>query len=185
MEDEAIVALFWQRNENAIAACQQKYGGFCGSIARNILGSAEDAEECVNDALGAAWDSIPPQRPRQLRIFLGCVTRNLALSRWRSANAQKRGSGMCQLLGELEDCVPDVHTPETALENQTLAACIEDWLRGLPKAERVLFLRRYWLGTPLKELAAAAGETPAKLAQRMYRLRGGLRAALEKEGIHL
>ena len=49
MEDEKIIALYWDRDQTAIAETQQKYGRYCGSIAHNIVHDAQDAEECVND----------------------------------------------------------------------------------------------------------------------------------------
>ena len=83
MEDAAIVALYWSRDEAAIAETQRKYGAYCRTIAQNILGSWEDAEECVSDAWHRAWNAIPPQRPDSLPAFLGRIVRNLSLSRWR------------------------------------------------------------------------------------------------------
>ena len=63
MDDEAIVALYWQRDETAIQETQQKYGAYLAKIARQILPSREDGEESVNDTYLKAWNSIPPHRP--------------------------------------------------------------------------------------------------------------------------
>ena len=63
MDDVTIVQLFWDRSEKAIEAVSSKYGRYCHAIARNILTSPEDAEECVNDTYLATWNSIPPKRP--------------------------------------------------------------------------------------------------------------------------
>lgn len=182
MDDGQIVELYWRRDEAAIGETQRKYGPMCGRIARNILGSQEDAEECVNDALLQAWNAVPPQRPGRLGAWLGKVTRNLALNLWNRNHAQKRYAGMEALLSELEDCLPAPAGVERELEGRELSAAIDGWLRALPKGDRVLFLRRYWYGIPLQELAEERGEAPAKLAQRMLRLRRSLKKALEKEG---
>lgn len=93
MEDEKIVQLYWDRDERAIPETAAKYGSYCTSIAQNILGSAEDAEECVNDTYISAWNSIPPYRPGNLCTFLGKLTRNLSLNRYRYNTARKRGTG--------------------------------------------------------------------------------------------
>ena len=71
MEDSRIVQLYWDRDQEAIPATSEKYGSYCGSIARNILGSREDAEECVNDTWLRAWNAMPPHRPTLLSAFLG------------------------------------------------------------------------------------------------------------------
>ena len=98
MEDQAIVALYFQRAEQAIAETIQKYGSLCRSIAQNLLPVRQDAEECVNDTWQAAWERIPPQQPRVLSAFLGRITRNLAISRFRKNTAKRRDAGIGVLL---------------------------------------------------------------------------------------
>ena len=181
MEDSEIVDLYWRRDERAIGETEKKYGPLCRSIAGNILGT-EDAEECVNDALHQAWMSIPPQRPDRLGSWLGKVTRNLALNLWNKKRAQKRYAGMTALLSELEDCVPAPGGVEREIEDKELSAAIDGWLRALPREDRVLFLRRYWYGVELRELAAERGISLNRLAQKMFRLRRNLKDTLEKEG---
>lgn len=69
MDDTKIVQLYWDRNERAIPATADKYGRYCTSIAKNILGNREDAEECVNDTYLNAWNAMPPHRPSILTAF--------------------------------------------------------------------------------------------------------------------
>ena len=185
MEDREIIDLYWRREETAISETDRKYGALCRAIARNVLDSREDAEECVNDAYHRAWTSMPPQRPDHLGAWLGRVVRNLALNRWSRDHSQKRGGGMTLLLSELEDCIPNGSTVEGELENARLGEVLSAWLGGLPREDRVLFLRRYWYGQPLNRLAEEWGMSPGKLAQRMYRLRLRLKAYLEQEEICL
>lgn len=185
MEDRAIVEQLWQRDERALDAAAEKYGAYCRAIAGNLLGSREDAEECVNDAWHQAWLRIPPQRPENLGAWLGRVVRGIAMNLWNRNHAKKRGGGMELLLSELEDCVPGGTEPERVLEEAELGAALSCWLRSLLREERTLFVRRYWYGESLQDLAKSRGVSPAKLAQKMLRLRRRLRAALEKEGICL
>jgi len=185
MEDSRIVELYWRRDENAITETQRKYGGFCHAIALRILSDRQDAEECVSDTWLRAWNAMPPQRPRLLRPWLGKVVRNLAINRWEKSHAQKRYGGMELLLDELSDAVPSPHTPEKHMEAEELGSLISAWLRGLSADDRALFLRRYWNGEPLKDLARQWGESPSRLARRMYRLRCALKAELERNGVSL
>ena len=183
MEDSQLIELFWQKNPEAVSEAAGKYGAYCFAIARRILQSPEDCEECVNDVWLRAWNAIPPQRPGVLRLFLGRVTRNLAFDRLQRQKAEKRGGGEIALvLDELEECIPGPVTVERELEGKALSTAIDGWLRTLPQEDRVLFVRRYWYGVPLQELARERGEDPARLAQRMLRLRKRLKKALEKEG---
>ncbi len=185
MTDSAIIDLYWARNELAIAETRLKYGVYCYSIAHRLLGSPEDAEECVSDTWHAAWNAMPPEKPASLRAWLGRVVRNLSLNRWNREHRQKRDLGLTELLSELEDCLPARETAESALEARELGRALEAWLGTLYKEDRRLFLRRYWYGLPLQDLAREAGIKPAQLAQRMLKLRRSLKAALEKEGIDL
>ena len=186
MEDSEIVALYWARDEQAIAETEGKYGPFCRSLARNLLGSPEDAEECVSDAWLEAWNSMPQEKPALLRPWLGRVVRLNAIDRWRSAHRQKRFGEVTDLVLELETCVPaSSDDPQRALEASELGELVERWLGGLSREDRRLFLRRYWNGEALKTLAAEEGMSPALLAQRMRRLRLKLKGFLEKEGITL
>ena len=102
MEDRDLVELFWRRSPQALELTQQAYGPYCRRIALNFLDSPEDAEECLNDTWLRAWNAIPPQRPARLALFLGKITRNLALNRLEAGRAQKRGGGLTVALEELE-----------------------------------------------------------------------------------
>lgn len=185
MDDHAIVELYHRRNERAIAETEKKYGAFCRSIALRLLSIREDAEECVNDTWHAAWNTMPPNRPQVLSAFLGRITRNLSVSRWRREHARKRYDGIETMLSELEDCVPAPGTVEEHMERQLLAQSISAWLDSLTDEDRRLFIRRYWFGDPVKNLAAEQSLKANALAQRLLRLRKSLRAFLESEGVEV
>ena len=185
MEDAAIIDLYFARSEDAIGETERKYGPYCRRVARSILTLREDAEECVNDTWHAAWNAMPPQRPGCLRVFLGRITRNLAIARYRRDHAKKRYAGAELLLSELDECLPSRDDPAAALDEALLSAAIADWLGTLDADDRALFLRRYWYGDAVKDLAAACGVGENRMAQRLRRLRISLRAALEKGGFSL
>ena len=103
MTDEEIIALYFDRSEEAIAATQGKYDGYCRSIIGRILGSPRDGEETVSDTWLRAWLSIPPNRPRDLKLYLAKIGRNLALNRLREGRAAKRGDGADAVLEELSE----------------------------------------------------------------------------------
>lgn len=185
MDDARILALYWQRQEQAVAETAKKYGRFCYSVAMNILSIHEDAAECVNDTWHNAWNAIPPERPVCLQAWLGRVVRNLALNRWNQNHAAKRYNGMEQLFDELVECIPAKQTVEQQMDDRELSMVIDTWLGNLAPEERAVFIRRYWKGDTVKQLAKECGVRPNDMAKRMYRLRQSLKAALEKEGILL
>jgi len=186
MEDSAIIDLYWSRDQSAITETAGKYGGFLWNISWNILRSHGDAEECVNDTYLRTWNAIPPARPTALRAWLGRIARNLSLDRWKQARTQKRGGdGMEVLLGELDACVPAPRGTETVLEDREIAALISAFLRKLPAESRIIFLRRYWYGQELGEIAAQLGCGQGKVKSSLYRTRQALRAYLEQEGVSI
>ena len=108
MDDKSIVALFWERSEQAIVETDRKYGDYCYSIAYHALANNEDAEESVNDTYMAAWNQLPPHRPSVLATFLGKITRHISIDRWRKQSAQKRGGKeMIFALDELGECMAE------------------------------------------------------------------------------
>ncbi|MBR2408783.1 MAG: sigma-70 family RNA polymerase sigma factor [Lachnospiraceae bacterium] len=185
MEDKQIIDLYFARDEQAITETEQKYGRFCWRIAMNVLDVWEDAEECVSDTYLSAWKQIPPTIPLSLKAFLGRIVRNLSISRFRTLRAKKRFQGMEVMLSELGDCVPSDHNVEQTVEAKELSGYISEWLDSLPEEDCALFVRRYWFGDSVQELAEKCGITAAQMAQRMLRLRKGLRSALEQKGVAL
>ncbi len=185
MEDRQIIELYFQRDERAIAETSEKYGGFCTHIAMNILSVKEDAEECVSDTYFSAWKQIPPTVPEVFKAFLGRITRNLSISKFRALRAKKRFNGLEVMLSELEDCIPATENVEQLVEAKQLSEYISEWLEGLPEEDCALFVRRYWYGEEVQVLAGRCGITAGHMAQKMLRLRKGLKVFLEKKGVVL
>ena len=186
LEDHQIVELYWNRDEDAITESSAKYGGYCYQIAFRILALREDAEECVGDTWLRAWEAMPPNRPNRLDTFLGKITRNLSLDRWRTMRAQKRWQGQTELaLSELEDCLPASGGVEQAVEATALAESLDRFLENLSHEKRVLFVRRYWYLCSVEELAAWSGRRRGTVSAALFRLRAQLREHLEKEGFAL
>ena len=183
MDDQSIVALFWERSEQAIAETDRKYGAYCHSIAYHALANNEDAEESVSDTYMAAWNQLPPHRPSILATFLGKITRRISINRWKAKNTAKRGGGQITLtLEELDSCVDGTQDIEANSDARELSACLNRFLDSLPKAERDIFLRRYWFFDPIAVIAESYGFTQSKVTSMLHRMRGKLRKQLEKEG---
>ena len=183
MDDQSIVALYWDRSEQAIAETDRKYGAYCYSIAYHALANNEDAEESVSDTYMAAWNQLPPHRPAILATFLGKITRRISINRWKAKNTAKRGGGQITLtLEELDDCVDGKQNIERAYESHELVWAFNRFLETLPETERDVFLRRYWFFDPIADIAESFGFAQSKVTSMLYRTRGKLRKQLEKEG---
>lgn len=187
MDDGRIVDLYWQRDEYAITATDEKYGAYCGSIARSILLNLEDAEECVNDTWLHAWDAMPPHRPSRLSIFLGKITRELSLNQYKARFAQKRGNGELALaLDELDDVVADKrNTVDQMMEYELVGKAISSFLKKQPERMADIFIRRYYHLFSIKQIAAEFSTSESKVKSILFRLRKKLRTYLESEDILL
>jgi len=172
MDDAKIVQLYFDRNEQAIPATADKYGNYCKSIANNILGNHQDAEECVNDTYLNTWNTIPPHRPKMLSTFLGKIVRNLSFNRYKHNTAGKRGGGeLPAVLDELAGCVSGNDDVEQAYEYKELVKDINDFLSTLPAHKRNIFVCRYWYTDSVADIAARYNMSYAAVSMELTRLR--------------
>ena len=183
MEDLDIVRLFFQRNSLAIEESQRKYGKSMQRIAFNILSDYEDSEECENDALYAAWNRIPPTKPQSLGAYLVSITRNISISKLRQRYADKRGTGEYFLaLDELNDVISPGHTPDEELNAKEMAMVINRFLSTLKSDDRTIFVCRYWLVEPVKQIAQNLGTSESRVKSSLSRSRKALARKLRSEG---
>lgn len=183
MDDKQIVALYFERNEQAIAETQAKYGRYCYAIALGVLAVREDAQECINDTWISAWNSIPPHRPSILSTFLGKITRRIAIDKWRHRTAEKRGGGEAVLvLDELEDCVALNLDVEKAIEKKHLEEVINRFVHRLPEKDQKVFLCRYFYMDSIESICRQFGFSESKVKSILHRTREKLRKALTEEG---
>ncbi len=183
MKDTEIVALYWQRDPSAIEESRKRYGAYCGSIARSLLKSEEDCEECLNDTWLGAWNSMPEHRPEKLGPYLGKLTRWLCLSRRRRETREIRGGSETDLvLDELSECLPGGADTAAIVERRELSRSINRMLDTMKPDERSVFLARYWLGAPITEIAARHGFTEGKVKTMLRRSRLKLQKQLREEG---
>lgn len=182
MEDNQIIDLYFARSESAISETALKYGGYCHSIAYNILSSSEDAEESVSDTYLAVWNSVPPHRPGIFSAYLGKITRHLSIDRWRSRRAARRGGGEVALaIEELDESLAGTRDVESDYARKELLRGLNRALEDLPQVERSVFLCRYWYLDSCADIAGHFGFTEAKVRTMLHRTRGKLRTRLEKE----
>ena len=178
MEDSGIVALFWNREERAINEFNNKYGRLCFSMAKNITGSDESAEECLSDLTMRLWKSIPPEKPGSLKAFALRIIRNIAISVFRSEHAKKRSA----IIVELEEC-----ESETAVldENQELSEILNDFLETLDAMSAKIFLKRYLYSEQVKKIAEDMGIRENRVSKSLMKTREKLRNFLAERGVEV
>lgn len=184
MDDDRIIDLYFERSESAISETSEKYGRYCYSISNNILHSQEDAEECVNETYLRAWNAMPPSRPSRLSLFLGKITRNLSLNRYKGYSTEKRGFGeMPLVLSELDDIIPSRSDVEKDIDHLLLVEALNSFLAEQPITKRIIFVQRYWYLIPIRDLAKMHGRSESQTKSLLFRMRNDLKAYLEKEGL--
>lgn len=183
MDDERITELFWRRDPRALEEAQTRLGASLSALAGRILPSPSDAEECVNDVYLKLWQSIPPARPADLRLFALKICRNTAISRYRSLTAEKRGgSGVEAVLDELAECVPGGGDPADEVISRELSRCLGSFVRSLPRRQRLVFLRRYFYAESVVGIAGELGMSPNAVSALLLRCRKKLKKFLMQEG---
>ncbi|MBO4869840.1 MAG: sigma-70 family RNA polymerase sigma factor [Clostridia bacterium] len=182
VNDKEIVKLFRERNEDAVSEAKKRYEDYCLYIANNVLRDRRDAEECFNDALFAAWNSIPPQNPENLRTYLGKLVRETAVNRYKANNRQKRiKSDICQSLDEIAEIVSGGDVEEV-IEGKELSAAISRFLYSADETKRNVFIRRYWFYDPIDSICKRYGFGKSKVLMMLKRTRDDLAEYLKKEG---
>ncbi len=185
VDDEMIIEMFFERSERGIRELDIKYGKICRDLSYNIVGSREDAEECVNDAYLGAWNAIPPARPNPLLSYTLKIVRNISLKNCRRRGSAKRNSSYALALEEIETCVMDPNTVETEMEARELARIIGEFLDTLTRENRVIFMRRYWFAESHRDIAKFMGLSEKNVSVRLTRIRGKLKEYLTEREVFI
>ena len=170
MEDEEIINLYWNRQEKAIYETDKKYGKYCTTISFNILQNNEETKECVNDTYLKTWNSIPPQRPNILKVYLGRIARNLAINQYERKKAKKRD-----------------YTLEIALEEldyNELVNMLNIFVSRLSQDKRKIFLERYWYLYSIKEISSNNKISESNVKTILLRIRSQLKDYLKEGGLY-
>ena len=184
MEDVKIIALYFERDEQAIKETDAKYGKLCHHIAYNILNNYEDSEECVNDTYVGAWNAIPPARPNNLMAFVCKIARNLSLKRLEFIKREKRSADVLLSLDELETVLPDDrYAPDVSDED--MGKLIGRFLRSQKEDVRNVFIRKYYFFDSIAEIAECFGFTESKVKNMLFYTRNKLKDYLIKEGVEI
>ena len=186
LPDEAIVALYWNRDETAIEETDFKYKNYLFYVIRNLLTDSMDCEECLNDTYLGTWNAIPPTKPRVLKAFLTTVARRAAIKRYHKARKKTAiPSELTVSLSELEDFLSDDGEVDTAFDGETLGRVLSDFLRSLNTRKRYIFMSRYYIADSIEKIARDLNVSRSTVNKELAAIRKVLKEKLESEGYHL
>ncbi len=185
MTDTEIIALFFARSEQAIYELSAEHGDAVRRLAINILGDIRDAEECVNDTWLGVWNAIPPNEPSPLRTFVCRIARNLATKKYHANTALKRNGKYDLALDELAECIADIKTVEEEYAAKELAGILNRFLDTLSYEDKFIFMRRYWYGDSLTDIAQMMDMSYNNVSVHIHRCKNKLKKSLMKEGVYV
>lgn len=186
ISDDAIIELYWQRDESAITHTDVKYGKYLLSVAYNIVNDKSDCEECLNDTYLGAWNSMPPERPSMLKAFLTTIMRRTAVNRYNYNNRKKRvPSEMIVSLSEIEGCVSDGVGVDDEFNAEELGRLISAFVRELPDRRRYIFMSRYYVAQPIETIASELGVSRSTVNKEIASIKADLKNLLESEGFNV
>lgn len=183
MEDYRIIELLFARSEQGIQALEEKFGRLVTQISEQILCNEEDAKECQNDTYLAIWNTIPPKNPEYLKAYICKIARNISLKKVRNKSARKRSDFTQVALEELGESVPGGTMPQDIYDAKQLAIYINMFLDSISEENRMLFIRRYFFGDSVDNLAERFNMRPNTVSTKLSRLRKSLRSRLEEEEV--
>lgn len=183
MDDDKIVALYWERDEKAIEETDFKYKKYLFSIAYNMVHDRLACEDCLNDTYLGAWNAIPPSRPNVLKAFLTTITRRVAIKRYHS-NLRQRviPSELTVSLSEIEDFVADDGDVDSEFDAERLGRIISDFVRSLSERKQFIFISRYYLADPIDTIARDLSLSRSMVHKELAAIRSALKENLESEG---
>ncbi|HWC10675.1 MAG TPA: RNA polymerase sigma-70 factor [Acidimicrobiales bacterium] len=144
-----------------------RHRGLLFTVAYEMLGSASDAEDVVQETW-LRWADVDHAAIRDPRAYLVRVVTRQALNRLRSL-ARRREEYVGEWLPEPLLTSPDVAADVELAESLSIAMLTV--LETLGPAERAVFVLREVFETPYDEIAEAVGKSPAAVRQIAHRAR--------------
>lgn len=183
MNDKELIMLFDRRDETAITELDRKYGPRCRAVALGVLKNEADAEECVNDAFLKVWNSIPPAAPDKLSTYVESIVRNKAIDRYRTDRREKRIPP--EDIAPLEDVAELADDTGSDVLSHETVDLIEEYLSGIDRKKRLIFIGRYYRERSVSELAAELGIAEGTVLSSIHRTKKGLADFLKKRGVSI
>lgn len=182
LKDEEINELFFDRDEKAITELDKKYGAYLKTVAADMTADRRDAEECVNDAYLAAWNSIPPNRPASLQAYLTVLIRHAVLDVIKkSKRARRIPKKLYAPLDELTDLIPGGDA-DSLLDARELAGIINGYISSLSSRRRYIFMSRYYVNRSIGEIAQRLDLSASTVKKELASIKAGLKEKLLQEG---
>ena len=180
MNDRELIELFAARHLQAIEQTEAAYKAYCAGIAQSLLQDAQAIEACVGEVWMLAWERVPEQKPENLKLFVGKLTRELCLEHL--ANQPESASAeLAAVLCELGELASDEADLSAQIPDEKFCSIVQIYLQGLSERERCLFVRRYYFAESVERIALRYDLTKTDTVQILGIVRNGLGAVLGRK----
>lgn len=182
LDDSDLIELISQKNEPALGELYDRYHRLVFSVAVNVVGRREEAEEVTLDVFVRVWEKAHTYRPERAKVYtwLARIARNRAIDLERRENVRpmKHSLGWAEVSPEpaAAENSPELAT-HLALEMQRVRRA----MATLPAAQQEVLALAYFKGYSHSEIAR---ELELPLGTAKGRIRTGmqkLRALLEDD----
>ena len=152
------------------------YTPYVSVIVYNVIGAAmtkEDIEEVISDTFVLLWKSASALDSDKgtLRTYLGAIARNCAKKKLREL----------YICGGLDENIPSADDPTYKTEADEEREALLELIHSLGEPDSEIFLRHYWYGERVSQIAAAIGINKSTITTKLQRGRKRLKEILEKE----
>lgn len=181
-QEDTLLRLLLEQPEQGIEIAVQRYGNTVRWIVSKIIGAGKqlEIEECVSDVFVRLWQSaaqFDSSRGVPLASWVYGIARHTALDYRR--RVQRRAQSLpleeTELALELD--------LDTLIAREMNGKILREVVDGLPPPDREIFIYRYFLELPIKEIAARLALSAKQVENKLYRGRIALRSQLEERGI--
>ena len=177
-DDVELVCSMARGDEQALGMLYDRWQPLLFSVAVQVLGDADDAEEVLEETFWQAWRQAGRYEPARgaVSTWLTMMVRSRALDRAR-ARRRLREEGWEELPEPADDgeLLPVAGSPLAAAEQAELRTLVARALRQLPAEQRETVELAYFRGLSQSEIAEATGQplgtvkTRARLALQKLR----------------
>lgn len=173
--DATLLTGLRQGDEAGLAAFMDAYGGYIHAILHRVAGgvaSREDLEDAAAECVVSIWKNAEAIRPDGLKAYVAAAARNRAI------DLRTRRARDGHFLPLTEDILDAGMAVDDALIQAAARSTVQAALLAFGEPDRTIFIRRYYYGDAVRDIATALSLGERAVEGRLYRGRARLKASL-------
>ena len=178
--DRTSVAQACDGDSAAFRSLVERHSRYVFNVAYRLTGSAQDAEDIVQDTFLKAYRQLSRFEARaDFRTWIHRIAVNRSIDLIRSRKHRELGQDPEDLERGADAAVPVAAGPDRLLLSVEIRERVSEGLAHLTPSERLAFTLRHVEGLPIREVASAMGLKTEAAKNSIFRAVRKMRAALE------